>query len=349
MDRYALYKYTFRDAEFTQKNCFREELVKVPASTIDKNLWLDRLFGGKKANVRIQSVKKHATADKYPCTVLAHEDRVVWLRLENEKSMRIYVKSSSHTSDPDPIEPKDMPTNPFSYIFIDCREGKNMIAIRKDSDAWRSTDVEARLLEVSLNKQMEDLGYEFGISITPETMPKDFWNYNQTLIKKRKQRVKKMTIYFNNGTLDPHVEDVINRTPYLKRLLKETWDAQSGKIELHDPFGQRIFDRRKHDIKNIIELITSNVTDTGFGLSLAYENGLEVTCGKDIRLEYPMKADMLDLLFTQNLFGESKVSVWLDQAVKYIKVQRDETTTNSPRTRKAPKHVPDTSASLELF
>ena len=110
MDRYALYNFAFPDAKCMQTNCFKEELVKVPASTTDKNLWLDRLFGGKKTDVRIQNVKKHATADKYPCTVLAHEDRVVWLRMENEKSMRLYVKSHSLTSDPDPIEPQDMPT-----------------------------------------------------------------------------------------------------------------------------------------------------------------------------------------------------------------------------------------------
>ncbi len=349
MDRYALYTYTFPDADSIQLNCFKENLVKVPASTTDKNLWLDRLFGGKKSDVRIQSVKGGKGADKYPCTVLAHEDRVVWLRMENEKSMRIYVKSHSQTSDPDPIEPKDMPTNPFSYIFIDCREGKNMIAIRKDSDAWRSTDVEAKLLEESLNRMMGDLGYDFGISIKPETMPKDFWDYNRRLIKQQKQKVKKMTIYFTNGTIDPKVEDVISKTPFLKRLLKETWEAHSGKIELQDPFGQRIVDGRKRDIKNIIELITSNATDSGFGLSLAYSNGMEVTCGKDIRLEYPMKEDMLDMLFHKNLFGEYKVNTWLDQAVAYIKIQKDEKTVDSRRKRKAPKHVSDTSATLSFL
>lgn len=349
MDRYALYRFTFPDAKCMQMNCFKEELVKVPASTIDKNLWLDRLFGGKKTDVRIQSVKKHATADKYPCTVLAHEDRVVWLRMENEKSMRLYVKSHSLTSDPDPIEPQDMPTNPFSYIFIDCREGKNMIAVMKNSDAWRSTDVEAKLLETSLNWMMEELGYEFGISIKPETMPKDFWDYNRGLIKKKNQRVRKMTIYFSNGTIDPQVEEVINRTPFLKRLFKETWEAHSGKLELQDPFGQKIVDGRKRDIKNIIEIITSNATDSGFGLSLAYDNGMEVTCGKDIRLEFPMKEDVLDMLFHKDLFGEYKVNHWLDQAVAYIKTQKDETTVDTKRKRKAPKHVSDTTTTLSFL
>lgn len=351
MDIYALYTYTFKDAETVQYNLpYPEEQVKVPASTADKNLWLDRLFGGKKADVRIQNVKKNGKgADKYPCTVLAHKERVVWLRMENEKSQRIYVKSQSMTSEPDPIEAKDMPTNPFSYIFIDCREEKDMIAIRKDSDAWRSTDVEAKLLEVSLNKMMGDLGYGFCISISPVTMPKDFWSYNRQLIKKQNRKVKKMTIYFTSGTIDPDVEDAINKTPFLKRLLKEVWSASSGKVELQNPFGRDIVDGRKHDIKRIIELITSNAKDSGFGLSLAYDNGLEVTCGKDVCLSYPMRDDMLDMLFSKNLFGEYKVNTWLDQAVEYIKVQKDEKNVDSRRKRKTPKHASDTSLALDFL
>lgn len=196
---------------------------------------------------------------------------------------------------------------------------------------------------------MEDLEYGFGISIQPETMSKDYWDYNQTLIKKNHKRVKKMTIYFKNGTIDPNIEDIFNRTPFLRRLLKETWSAQGGKIELNNPLGSEIVDRRKHDIYNIIKIITSNVSDPGFGLSLLYDDGMELTCGKDIRLEYPMNADMLDMLFSKDLFGEHKVSVWLDQAVEYIKKQKNETTAKTTRKRKTPKHLSETSATLNFL
>ena len=346
MAQYALYTYSYTEADYIQTDCFRE---KVPFSTEDKNMWFDRLFGDRKDDVRIQKQKNgRVGVDKYPCTVLAHKDRVVWLRMENEKSMRLYVKSHSQTADPDPIEQQNIPTNPFSYIFIDCREGKNMIAIMKNNDAWRSTDVEAKLLEVSLNWKMKEVGYGFNLEVKPETIPKDYWNYNRQLIKKEKKRVKKMVIYFTGGTLDSKVEEIIDRTPYLKRLLRELWGASSGKVELNDPFGREIVDGRKRDIKNIIEIITSNMTDSGFGLSLAYEGGMEVTCGKDVRLEYPMKEDVVDMLFRKDLFGTYGVNHWLDQAGAYIKVQKDETTTDTRRKRKAPKHVRDTSLAIDF-
>lgn len=352
MDSYALYTYDFCAPEAVQGDFFISHEVKIDMSTEDKTLWLDRLFGDRNSDVRIQRMKKSgAGADKFPCKVLAHgTGRVVWLRLENEKIRRIWVKRQSETPyDPDPISQEDIAENPFSYIFLDCREGKNLIAIMKENDAWRNTDVTARLLQESLNLLMQDAGYGFGIKIDPVTVPKDFWDYNRQLILKDKLRVKKMTIYFGTGTLNPQVTDYINNTPILKRLLKDVWEAKRGKLELEDPLGPRIFDKRKRDIKQLIELIGSNLTSDAFGLSLAYDNGREVVCGKDVRLMFPMKADTFSMLFSQNLFGDYGINDWLDEAVEYIKQQKDGTTAKTKRKRKTPKHVQDTSAALDLL
>ena len=73
-----------------------------------------------------------------------------------------------------------------------------------------------------------------------------------------------MTIYFGTGTLDPRVMEYINQTPLLKRLLKEVWEAKRGKLELEEPLGSSIVDKRKRDIKNIIDLIGSNLTSDVF-------------------------------------------------------------------------------------
>ena len=158
-----------------------------------------------------------------------------------------------------------------------------------------------------------------------------------------------MTIYFGTGTLDPRVMEYINQTPLLKRLLKEVWEAKRGKLELEEPLGSSIVDKRKRDIKNIIDLIGSNLTSDVFGISLAYDNGQEVVCGKDVRLMFPMKADTFSMLFSQNLFGEYKINDWLDGAVEYIKKQKDGTLAEPKRKRKAARHVQGTSALLDLL
>lgn len=352
MDNYALYTFSFCPVQAVQINLFIPQDVKVDMTTKDKNLWLDRIFGGRNTDVRIQRMKKRNDgADKFPCKVLDHGGRVVWLRLENEKIRRMWVKRQSNTpQDPDPISQEYIAENPYSYIFLDCREGKNLIAIMKSNDAWRNTDVEAMLLQESLNLLMQSLGYGFGIKIEPITVKKDYWDYNRQLILKDKLRVKKLTIYFGAGTLDPRILEYINQTPILKRLLKEMWEARRGKLELEDPSGHSIFDKRKRDIKNIIELITSNMTSDAFGLSLAYaDGGPEVVCGKDVRLMFPMEADTFSMLFSQNLFGEYQINNWLDGAVEYVKNQIDEAPAKAKRNRKAPRHVQDTPSVFDLL
>ena len=352
MDIYALYTYDYCPVEAVQSDIFVSQDIKVDMSTEDKNLWLDRLFGDRNTDVRIQRMKKRgAGADKFPCKVLAHgKGRVVWLRLENEKIRHLWVKhESTLPHEPAHISQEPFTDTPFSHIFLDCREGKNLIAIMKENDAWRNTDVTAQLLQESLNFLMQDVGYGFGIIIKPVTVTKDYWDYNRQLILKDKRRVKKMTIYFGAGTLDPRVTDYINQTPILKRLLKEMWEAKRGKLELEEPFGPRIVDKRKQDFKRIIELIGSNLTSDAFGLSLAYDDGQEVVCGKDVKLMFPMKSDTFSMLFSQNLFGEFKINDWLDGAVEYIKNQKDGTPFETKRKKKAAKHVQDKSAALDLL
>jgi hypothetical protein len=351
MDSYALYNYKYCASGTAQDDLFISREIKVDMSTEDKNLWLDRLFGDRNADVRIQHMKKNgAGGDIFPCKVLAHSGRVVWLRLENEKIRQLWVKHQSSTPhESDPISQEFIADNPFTYIFLDCREGKNLIAIKKENDAWRNTDVAARLVEESLNLMMQKYGYGFDIVIEPETVTKDFWDYNRQLILKNKLKVKKMTIYFGAGILNPKLIELINKIPILKRLQKEMWDAKRGKLELENPLGARIVDKRKRDFKNIIELIGSNLTSDAFGLSISYDDGPEVVCGKDVSLIYPMKTDTFSMLFSVNLFGEYRINEWLDSAVEYIKQQKNGTLAYNNRKRKTPKHVQDTSSLFDML
>lgn len=349
MDSYGLYTYDFCPVSSVQGNLFSSKDVKIDMSTKDKNLWLDHLFGDRNTEVRIRHMRKNGEgADKYPCKVLAHGGRVVWLRLENEKMRSLWIKRKSISpSEPETISKEDVAENPYSHIFLDCREGKNLIAIMKETDAWRNTDVAARLLQESLNMWMSDSGYGFGIEIRPVTVSKDFWDYNRDLILKKKRKVKKMTIYFGAGTMDPQVQEYIQQTPILKRLLKEMWNAKSGKLELNDPLGSSIVDQRKRDLRNIINLIGSNLTSDAFGVSLAYDNGEEIVCGKEVKLMYTMKNDTFTMLFSENLFGEYKINEWLDKAVDYIKEQKDGATAETKRNRKPAKHVQGTSTTID--
>ena len=351
MDTYALYKFSFKEINSIQGDFTVSQVVEKPDPSVDKNPLFDHLFGERKTDVRIQRVKKNMCADKYPCTVLAHKDRVIWLRLENEKAVSIFVKQH-RLEEIDPIDRREKASYPYSFIFIDCREGKNMLAIKKEPAAWRKPDTIALLLQESLNAMMESLCYAFRIQIIPETLPRDFFQYNHNLIKKEHKRVRKMTIKFKSGTIDPEVEAKIRRTPILSRLLKEMWRAPSGELILHNPEGMRIVDKRLVDVKKLIELILCLGPHSGFGLSLSYDDGVEISCGEEVHLSYGMENNTLKMLFDQNLgedlFGEYEINKWLDRAANFVKSMKNEETTGTKRQRKTPGHVQETSLALDF-
>lgn len=351
MDTYALYTYDYCPIDEVQSNMFAPQDVVIDLSTKDKNLWLDHIFGSRNTEVKIQHMKKNGSgAERYPCKVLAHENRVVWLRLENEKIRRLWVKHKSVTpSEPETISKEEIAENPYSHIFMDCRENKNLIAIMKENDAWRNTDVAARLLQESLNLFMQDKGYRFGIKLHPVTATKDFWDYNRQLILKDKLKVKKMTIFFGAGTLSPQVLERIQHIPILRHMQKDVWNAKSGKLELNDPQGTSIVNSRRRDFRNIIELVGSNLTNDDFGVSLAYDNGQEIVCGKEVRLWYQMKNDIYSLFFEKTIFGDCEINEWLDGAIDYIKEQKNETIAKRKRKSKAAKHVQGTSDTLNML
>ena len=347
MDIYALYSYSFETADCVPGNFYQSEEVKMPDPSENRPAILDQLFGVKKDNLPIPKKRKGKGSNYYPCTVLLHQNRVAWLRLENEKMQSRYVKTISNTAEADPIDKVAEPTSPYSYIFVDCREGRNLIAIRKNSDAWRSTDTEARLLEECLNKMLFDNAHGFKIKIQPVTIRQDFWDYNKWLIKNGNRRIKKMTIFFLNGTINAKTTDIINSSPNLKALQDLIFKGVGAKLIVDDPQGEEIIKDRNRDLKNIIEIITSNLLNPNFGLSLSYDNGTEVSCGKDIRVEFEMKADLITLV--GGLFGEEfNIYTWLDDAAEYIQKQNGEAT-GQTSTGKNPTSIQDTSAALDML
>lgn len=351
MDVYALYSYTLEPATCIQGNFYENEQVKQPNPSEDRNEDFDKLFGEKKDEIFIPKKRKkinNVGEDHYPCTVILHTGRVVWLRMENQKTQSRYVKTISQTSEPDAIEKVPELTVPYHYIFIDCRKGQNLIAIRKNSDAWRNTDTVARLLAESLNDRLFNKGYGFQIKITPVTLHKDLWDYNQERLTIQGKSIKKMTIFMLNGQLSSKVIDIINRTPNLRALRELCYKGSGAKLIVSDPNGEEILKDKTRDLQNIITIITSNILNPNFGLSLSYNDGVEVSCGKDIQLEYAMEADLL--MVAGGVFGEEfNLFTWLDDISKYIKTQTDGEATDTKGKKKDPKHLQDTSAALDML
>ena len=336
---YAIYKFKLSPFScVTEGNLpFSEPPADSSNKTNDVNLLL---------NQYLRDLTRQNEVEKFSLTMLSQQGRVTLLRMEKPETLEQYAKMPQTGE----INKLFLPSYPYTYVVVDCREGKKMIAINTDNDAWRNTDTAANLLKKSLNELMKSKEVAYTIDIQPEGFPRDFWEYNSYLIKVLRKKPKKLSIYLTNGLGDSKIEALFKRKRYIGTLLKETFGSKRSRHDYYDPDGSQIISKHgKTTLEQLAVIITSEIVRDSFGLSMTYEGGVVVSCGKDVRAEYDMKYDTFLSMTHVNLFGQSEIEDWLDGVVDKIKRLKDGVSAEQKTNRKRKRRVQDTSAALNLF
>ena len=331
MDKYAIYSFDFIKTPY-EADWTRGELRKSECSAEYCRSRFETLFGDKKASFEVKHQYSYYS-DCYPCTVLAHPEHFVLLRLENPKEEKIYDKRISNNGDIDKIEERRVPSFPYIYVIIDCRqEGSGKIAFSIDSNAWRSLDRVADIFMESVNRHLKSQSWGFGIRIRPITIPIDFVSHSRRLIKKDKLNVDKMTLYFTRGTINPEIEEIVKSDPYIKGLMQRMFEAQRGELTLFGPEGSKIVSEKSKVFQHLVMLVGSEPKSQPFRLSMTYSDGSVYKCGKDVRMEFLMSDNtFMSLLGIGTLFPEEEIGAWFDDITKKIEKQKDEETVKSGR------------------
>lgn len=324
MDKYAIYTYSFTDTPVEGDWTKGGEVTRPESSDDHRRTMLDQLFGRQNALFTIKKLNKN-DADDYPCTVLAHPERFILLRIERPKEERIFEKHESSRGEAARIDERRLPSFPYVFVIIDCRKnGSCKIAISVDSSVWRSTDKVAWLIQNNVNSRLKSLSCGFGIKVDPELMKLDFVSHSRNLIKKKRLGVEKMTIYYTRGMINPRVEEIIKEDPFIKRLLRSMLDAQHGQLTLYGPDSKQILAQNARILEHIVTLVASDPVSEPFRLKMDYSDGSSYSCGKDIRMEFQMDAMVFGAMFGEGcLFPEHEIGAWFDGVTKQIEEQRN--------------------------
>ena len=345
MDKYAIYTYEETDAPPIEGELWEEGGNNLPAEGVGSKKQptekLEWLFGGTGTEFRVQREAKRGGADKFPCTVLAHDHHVALLRLENVKSVAVYVKSQAAAGTVAKIDKQDITSSPYCYVIIDFNPLRRLIAIQVDSDSWRKTETVRALLEESINDFLNKKKMGFNLRILSKMQTQEFWDYSNYRIKKEHRSLSKMTIYFDKGKLDPRVEALVKQSPYLRSLMKDLWGGSHGELTIFDPVGTRVIDQRKHDIENLVAIIMSDIPNSKFGLKMTYDDGIAYTCGKAVQVEMPLDLQYLINFQTKTMTLEDTYQVewWLDNVIEQTKGFKDVETTKRKPSRKGKKRI----------
>ena len=80
------------------------------------------------------------TVKKYTCEVFGNDSRIVALRLFNMKEEHYWELVASRNDPMGSVERKSLTSTPCTFVIIDCRPGKRIIAVKVEKEAWRNTD-----------------------------------------------------------------------------------------------------------------------------------------------------------------------------------------------------------------
>lgn len=322
MDKYAIYSYEFEKRPI-QGDLFDTGNEHSPVKTDEeRRVWFDRMFGERNTDVRIQKPNSQKVTN-CPSVVMAHSDNITILRVVNPKVVSYWEEREAQPGQIKPIAKRTTPSSPFCYVVIDCRENKNLIAIEVDGSAWRDTDVLARILQDSFNVMFEKYRLGIGIIIKPVFLSRDFIEQSKYYIKKKKLGVTKMTVYFTRGHIDPKVEEIIKNDAYLRNLEKSMFDSKTAEITYTNPDARRIIDERSKVLEHLVTLIHSSSKEL-FRLRLSYENGVTLSCGNDMRMEFDMNAvAFMQMLGESCPFPGEMMGDWFDNISDEIKGRRE--------------------------
>lgn len=346
---YAIYSYKFietnEEGDWTQG----EQVIVTDIEAAQD--WFYKLFGKTQTLFPVQKGDGES-AKKYTCEVYGNDHRIVALRLLNIKEQS-YWKLVENPNDPMGKLVKELlESTPCTYVIIDCRKGQNIIAVKVETEAWRNTDTVCELIEKSINHRLESLGRGFRIKIYTKLESHDFLDYSNRRIKKDGRTIKKMTIRFRTGQLNPMIEALVKNSRYLKGLFEriDKYNGSSGELILNQPMGTKLIDRRRHDIENFISLIASD--PKGYSMDWTFDDNMTLHYGKDSIYEPSMDPEGSLELFhlgrkaepavQLELFNSNKetdpnkylLEGWLDKVAEETKKMKDAETIKPKRSRK---------------
>lgn len=335
MDKYAIYKY-----KLTKQDCIQGDLTmgnEVVAPKMEHAYEnFDHVFGPKGTEVRIQKVLKSGGGETYPCHVMAHEQDIILLRLENVKNETIY--ELRQTAGPIPnVETKQYESYPPIYVIIDNRPGKAQMAIEIDAAAWSKTDVVRDLLQENMDRELKPFG--LSIEIRSKMQQSDYWSY-VTKRKKEGRGIKKMTFHFPNAKIRPEIETAVGLSTHLKSLMEmiNALGAAQGELSLQSPSDDFLQKKKLTDIKNMVALCASS----DYSLNVTFDDDVSYRCNQYIRAELPMNLPNAISNFEigqKTILFEYEIEQWLDWVIEQTANYQDAEQIKPKPNRKSKRKV----------
>lgn len=254
-----------------------EQVVDNPENIFDvvfnKDLPLDLLVVKRTTN------GKDVEVEQYKGEVLANRDGIIILTIENNKEKHTTIDKHDVTH----------PHNPYSYVVIDHRPGKNMIAVEKNAAFDQQPDKLLNVLSSSFNR----LFSARGVNVEFYTLAKQFddiWEAISTIRERTADRVKKISLDFSNNYKNKHKVDS-NQAAQILTELAEKARAKGAFVLESNGVNELDVEAIRDDLMHIAEIC---LQQQEYDLIIQFFSYGVYRYGSEVNAQFGFDIDVLD-------------------------------------------------------
>lgn len=297
--------FTFYRCKLTKR--VQEMGLLFPEMEENGTIPIDQIFEhffptNKKEKLVVPKIKKDVhDKEEYCYEVLKNEDGILLMTIENNKIKKTIVEKTEIPN----------PHHPFSHVVIDLRSNPYLVAIEKNSAFDLKPDKLCEILSISLNSlfKKEDVQCDW---FSFKKTDVDFWESITTIRQKQHDRVKKISLSFNND----HTPLKTDNNKWVTLLTDISKKAQAdGMMELvSQGEGEMNIDALHEDLCNIANICRNEGV---YDLTVQFKNFGLFRYGMDVSALYGVDDNVIkefvDGADDMDLFGEPHLTLdrWL--------------------------------------
>lgn len=243
--------------------------------------------------------------DTHKCDVLRHEDGVILMTVEANKS--------KHTT----IDKKDVEHqhHPYSIVLIDNRPGRQMVGIERNSAFDSNTDKLALILQQGINHLLLPYGRSIEL-LKLKKRSKEFWAVIDRLRTHYQDEVRQIRLDLSGNKADGKAADASSLMSLISGLAAKT-ESQASLILQSEKDKEVKLQEIHDDVSHIADICLAN---KGYDLMVKFKNFGMYRYGADLLAQFGVDDDVLECFENGNRefsFDQGSsvygVAVWLDK------------------------------------
>lgn len=250
-------------------------------------------------------------SDRLPNDILHTSNDIYIWRINNNQLKAYWEQNGKDTKGIDKYEEKQVISHPYSYVLIDNRPGRGLMAIEKSS-VWGNADKLCDVIRKNLNTRLADK-FDLEMHLAPRMDSADFWDFIHHRIYDCNDRIQKITFSFHNPKKINNSRIANVKSRRLKALAETVQISGALEAMLSMKFtktSEANITKKNRDIAEVVQYCCDN----GYKLSVKFKDYKVYRANEQVRTCFPLSDQVLEgfRIDTHLLNDKTELEEWFD-------------------------------------